>query len=329
MSRSRLETKVGLFVTIGLVVLAVLVLLFSKGFSFQWQTYRVYLRTSSVGGLKKGATVFMSGVEIGSVSKIKLAADGRTVTVTLKLKKSITVHSDADFFIEQSGFLGDQYVTIVPTKNAGPPLKEGDEVTCEPPFNLLEVARNASGFVTRIDDVAKRLDAAIMDLRRLVLNEETLSNVAVTVGTMRTASDHAVTTVDNINALVQTNREPVTTSLSNLVAFSEHLNQLAATLNQVAATNAPEVEAVITNIESASETLRGLVDGLQAGKGLAGTVLKDAQVATNFATLINNLAVTSSNLNRLGLWGILWKPKPPRTNVVVKPIYTGRNPFND
>jgi phospholipid/cholesterol/gamma-HCH transport system substrate-binding protein len=328
MSRSRLETKVGLFVFIGLVVLAVLVVLFSKGLSLEWQNYRVYLRTSNVGGLKKGADIFMSGVKVGSASEIKLAADGRIVTVTLKLRKSITVHSDANFFIEQSGFLGDQYVTIVPTKNAGPPLKEGDEVTCEAPFNLLEVARNASGFVARIDDVAKRLDAAIIDLRRLVLNDETLSNVAATVGTMRVASEHAVTTVDNINALIQTNAAPVTTSLSNFVGFSENLNQLATTLRQVTTTNAPEVGAVITNLEYSSETLRSLLDDLQAGKGLAGTVLKDPQVATNFSTLINNLAITSSNLNRLGLWGILWKHKPPRTNAVAKPIYTGRNPFD-
>jgi hypothetical protein len=26
------------------------------------------------------------------------------------------------------------------------------------------------------------------------------------------------------------------------------------------------------------------------------------------------LEITASNLNRLGLWGILWSKKPPRTN---------------
>lgn len=194
-------------------------------------------------------------------------------------------------------------------------------MTCEAPFNLMEVARSTSGFITRIDDTAKKLDAAIADLRRLVLNEETLSNVAATVGTMRVASAHAVTTVDNINALVETNSVPVAVTLSNLVAFSDQLNRLSTT-------NAPEISDAIKNVESASETLRSLLGELHAGKGLAGTLLKDPQVATNFATLVNNLALTSSNLNRLGLWGILWKPKPPRTNVVAKPIYTGRNPFN-
>ena len=328
MIQKRLETKVGLFVFLGLVVLAVLLVLFSKGFSFDWQTYRVYLRTSNVGGLKTGALVLMSGVQVGKVSAIRLAADGRTVTVTLKLNKGIAIYQDANFVIEQSGFLGDQYVAIVPTKNVGPPLKDGDEVTCEAPFNLLEVARSTSGFITRIDDTAKKLDAAIADLRRLVLNEETLSNLSATVGTMRVASEHAVITVDNINALVQTNREPVTASLSNLVVFSDNLNQLAAKLNEVAATNAPEVSVAVQNVKSSAETLKSLLDDLQAGKGLAGTLLQDPQVAAHVSLLASNLAITSSNLNRLGLWGILWRPKAPRTNVAPASIYTGRNPFD-
>jgi len=43
-------------------------------------------------------------------------------------------------------------------------------------------------------------------------------------------------------------------------------------------------------------------------------VLEDPQLATNMQQLAANLAVTSSNLNRQGLWGILWSHKPAATN---------------
>lgn len=321
MDRSRLETKVGLFVFFGLVLLAVLVVLFSKGLSFEWQNYRVYLRTTNVGGLKEGAAVLMSGVPVGRVSNIKLAADGRTVTVTLKLNKGISIYSDAKFFIEQSGFLGDQYVAIVPTQNAGPPLKEGDEVMCEAPFNLLEVARNTSGFIARIDDAARKVDAAVTDLRHFVLNEHALSNLAVAISSLRVASERAIQMIDNVNALVDTNRAPVATTISNLVSFSDQLNEIAAT-------NAPALNEAIANVRSSTETLQALLDDLQSGRGLAGALLRDQQLATNVSVMINNLAITSSNLNRLGLWGILWKPRAARTNAVPKSVYTGRSPFN-
>ena len=61
-------------------------------------------------------------------------------------------------------------------------------------------------------------------------------------------------------------------------------------------------------------TAKQLAADLQAGKGLAGTVLQNPELATNVQMLAANLAVTSSNLNRLGLWGILWSHKPPATN---------------
>ena len=49
-------------------------------------------------------------------------------------------------------------------------------------------------------------------------------------------------------------------------------------------------------------------------KDLAGTVLQNEQLATNVQAIANNLAVASSNLNRLGLWHFLWHHEPLRTN---------------
>jgi len=327
MNPTNLERKVGLFVGVGLALLVVLVVLFSKGVSFNIQTYRVHMHTSNVGGLKRGAAVLMSGVQIGSVSAIKLAPDGRAVTVTLKLTKHVPVHRDAKFYIEQSGFLGDQYVTIVQTDNAEPPLRDGDEVACEPPFNLLEVARATAQFIKRIDDVAAKIDSAVVELRQFVLNKETLSNVAVTVSAMRTASEHAAAVADGFHALVSTNADTITATLTNLAVFADRLNAVASALNDLTTTNAPEVTTVIRNIESASAALRELLQDLQAGKGLAGTLLQSEPLAMHVSVLASNLAITSSNLNRLGLWGILWKPKQPRTNVVVTPTHRGRTPF--
>ena len=40
----------------------------------------------------------------------------------------------------------------------------------------------------------------------------------------------------------------------------------------------------------------------------------DGEMAADVALIAHNLSVTTSNLNRAGLWGILWGPKEPRTN---------------
>ena len=53
MEKSRLETKVGLFVFIGLALLAVLLIQFSKGTSLFSRTYELRLHAGNVGGLDK------------------------------------------------------------------------------------------------------------------------------------------------------------------------------------------------------------------------------------------------------------------------------------
>ena len=202
MERKHLEWRVGLFVLVGLTVLAMLLLQFSKGTSLFRPTYNLYLTAKNVGGLKTRASVLMAGVQVGSVSGIKLNPQGRDVTITLRIYKEFDIYKDARFVIEQSGFLGDQYVAIEPTNNEGPTFKSGDMASAQEPFNLQEVARSASGFIERIDETARKLNDAVTDVRRLVLNEQTLTNLAATVGNMRVASQHALATVDNLNSLV-------------------------------------------------------------------------------------------------------------------------------
>ena len=64
MENSRLETKVGIFVLIGLVLLGVMMVQFSKGTSLFRSTYQLKLHTENVGGLKQKSAVLLAGVVI-------------------------------------------------------------------------------------------------------------------------------------------------------------------------------------------------------------------------------------------------------------------------
>lgn len=329
MAKSNLEKKVGLFVAIGLVLLAGLLLQFSKGTTFFRSTYVLHLKTSNVGGIKARAGVLMSGVPVGTVSRIELLPNGKHVYIYLKIYSDFRVHRDARFVIEQSGFLGDQYVGIIPGDNTGPLLNDGDEVESPEPFNLQEVARAAAGFIQRIDETAKKLDDAMTRIDRLVLNEQTLTNLSVTVGNFRLVSERALTTVDGVNTLLETNRAAIDASVSNVYRFSGQLNVVGDELQKVVKTNSAQISAAVNNIESSTEVLKHLLDELQAGHGLAGGLIKDEELKNHVSMLASNLAVTSSNLNRLGLWSILWKPKPPRTESPTNQVlHPPKNPFN-
>jgi phospholipid/cholesterol/gamma-HCH transport system substrate-binding protein len=326
MEQKRLETKVGLFVFVGLALLALLVIQFSKGTSLFHGTYELRLHASNVGGLKQRAAVLLAGVQVGSVSDIQLTEDTKSVIILLKIYKNFDIYGDARFVIEQSGFLGDQFVAIIPTANQAPKLTNNAPVECEPPFNLQEVARSAAGFVERIDETAQKLDASVTDLRRTVLNVNTLTNFSITMINMRTVSEQAMDTMSDINAIINTNSSQVALAVSNVLFVSQELTRMAGSAEILLATNMPEINAAVGNIKSSTDTLKKVMNDLQSGQGLAGTMLQNQQLATNVQAIANNLSVATSNLNRLGLWGFLWHKEQgsPTTNAPTQPLLSPR-----
>jgi phospholipid/cholesterol/gamma-HCH transport system substrate-binding protein len=321
MSKPRLEWKVGLFVAIGLVLLAALLIAFSKGLTFFRPTYTILLTAPNVGGLKTRADVLLSGVKVGTVSDIKLSPQGTNATISLSIYGAYQIYEDAQFVIESAGFLGDQYVAIVPTDNHGRVLHDQDNAKAEAPFNLQEVARSAGGLLQRIDETAKKLNEVIDDIRRRVLNEQTLTNLAAAVINIRTLSDRARVAVDKVNFLIESNTPALSQSGSNLVRFTEKINRFAGSLQEVVNTNAPDINTALKNLESSTATLKQVLGDLQAGKGAVGNLLTNEVIGADLTQIAGNLSITTSNLNRLGLWGILWQHKPPKTSAQTEPVW--------
>lgn len=309
MKERHLLLRVGVFVMVGLVLAAVLIILFSKGLTLGKPTYEILLRTANVGGIKRGAAVLMAGVPVGSVGRVDLTPDGRAVVIHLKILKQYQIRSDASFVIEQAGFLGDQYVSITPTKNEGQFLKDGDLVSGMEPFNLQEAARAATGFLKRADETIQQLNGVVERLDRILLTEVNLTNVSAAVANFRDVSERVNKTAARVDGLIESNAPAITAGVSNLVSFSESLEQLAADLKQAVATNRDQANLTISNLNAASVTVNRLLSDLESGRGMAGSLLKDETVASQWKLTVSNLSVLSSNLNRFGL---LYKPPAPK-----------------
>jgi phospholipid/cholesterol/gamma-HCH transport system substrate-binding protein len=328
MSQTRLETRVGAFVLVGLVLLAVLLLLFSKGMTFTGASFELRLRSGDVGGIKKGANVLVAGVPVGRVADVELDPNGKGVTILLKISKRYHIYQDARFEIQTAGFLGDQYISIFPGANIGEPLTNNAVVHCSNPFNLQETVAQAVETIKRIGQVTTNVNAAVADVREHVLTEQKLSNLGASIDRFAVLTLDAQNAVSNMNALISGNALPVSVAVSNLSEFSSQLPPLGSDVSEWLDTNGDKVAVIVQNIEHASTLLTNLLQGLEAGQGAAGRLLRDKELADNLSAVVQNLAVTTSNLNSRGLWGILWKPKEPRTNSVeARDLRAPRDPF--
>lgn len=311
MSQSRIQTKVGIFLLFGLVMLGGLTILFSRSTPFYKDYYELRLRSENVGGIKPGAKVLMRGVQVGLVKGTKLNEGGRTVTIFLKIESAYKLYADARFEIEQAGFLGDQFISIYPTADLGYVLTNHADVVAKPPFNMQEAVAVATEMLMKISQTTTNLNAAVSDVRRLVLTEDKLNNLGAALEQLHTMTTEADATIKGLRSLVASNSAPVSAAISNLNLFATQLPPLADYARSLVSNNETNIHTAIMNLEATTASLTNLMADLENGRGVAGQLLRNEQLAANLSAIAQNLSITTSNLNRRGLWGILWKQKEP------------------
>jgi phospholipid/cholesterol/gamma-HCH transport system substrate-binding protein len=103
---------------IGAVVLAVaaffLVFAFSSTDVGAVDGYEVTANFDRVDGVKAGADVRMSGIKIGTVTKLELDLQTFLAKATLNIDRTVELPDDSSAEITTEGLLGGKYMAIVP-----------------------------------------------------------------------------------------------------------------------------------------------------------------------------------------------------------------------
>ena len=312
--KTKNEWKVGLFLAIALVVAAALVINFSKGTNPFTETTLLHLTTKNVDGLKRNSVVLMAGVPVGRISAIQLDTDTGIVTLDAKIKAQYQIRADAKFFIETAGFLGDKYIGVIPGDNKLPPLKNGATVICQESFDLVRAARSATDLMDELKTVASQITNIVNRIDSKLLDEQTLTNLAAGLSNLREISAEASATIAGVNQLILTNTPPINAAIENVVTFSGQLKDAGTDLRSLISTNSVVIDESLANIKATTESLRNLVAAAERGEGLAGKLFSDQELAQNLSVLSSNLVEVSTKLNKGGLWGILWKDKPKKSD---------------
>jgi phospholipid/cholesterol/gamma-HCH transport system substrate-binding protein len=322
MNDSRIELKVGFFVAVGLALLAVLVLSFSRGLTLFDSSYRLRIVLPNAAGLKPTADVMMAGVPIGKASELELLPDGRSVAVTVSILAKYKIRTNAVFHVDSLGFLGDQYIEVTPSTNLEAGFwQHGAVVQGESPFNMQEAVRSVAGLMDQAKKAVTDLDHAINTVNGTILSGQSMSNFSLALRNIDSMTAVAIQVAQGAEDLINSNAPSVNTAVTNLRSFSERLNVVAGDLDRLVATNGPTVDETMRNLRDTSAAFKQVASDLEAGKGLAGGLLKDEAMKAETASLISNanavaaaFSTFGSNLNQRGMWRMLWKPKQTEKN---------------
>src|SRR5690348_15881420 len=150
-----LEFKVGLLILLSSAILIAFIFVLGN-FSLR-SGFHINVDYDYIGSLQAGAPVKVSGIKVGKVSDVEFRGGkidekiGKRVQVRLTVwiedRVRDSIRSDAEFFINTAGVLGEQYLEIVPGRDwEHPPIAAGTVVhglpwVHDPPRTDLVVAR--------------------------------------------------------------------------------------------------------------------------------------------------------------------------------------------
>ncbi|HOW89577.1 MAG TPA: MlaD family protein, partial [Elusimicrobiales bacterium] len=162
------ETKVGLFVLIGMAMLGTAIFLLGD-YSFQ-SYYPIYVEFQDVTGLPDKSVVKLSGVEVGKIDDIGLQGD--RVRVRLAVRDGVRIYADARFLIGATSMIGSKFLQIDQGSASAGLLKPGDVVrgSDELPIDraMAKAVSDIQSFVHELrgdGSMARNLNEILVNLR--------------------------------------------------------------------------------------------------------------------------------------------------------------------
>ncbi|HRS87328.1 MAG TPA: MlaD family protein [Syntrophales bacterium] len=276
------EAKVGLFVLIGMIILAYMSFqVGQRGFTFK-KGYLVEVQFDNASGLAPDASVQIAGVEVGRVETIRLK-DGKAL-VTLRLPREIKLEKDVTAAIKTHGILGDKYVEIIPGTAGKEALQPGERIE--------RVERQAD-----VDRLLNQLAAIAEDVKAVTGSLSKVMGGKEGVDTLGAILENTRQLTRNLNMVVKSNE-------ANLRAMLENTRELTGNLNRIVVQNDEKVGQVIDNLKTASKemektfaALSEITATVKGGEGTLGQLIKDRQMAERLSKTMASLQEVSDKIN--------------------------------
>ncbi len=212
------EAKIGLLVTIVIVILSVLTWK-TGNYSFVPDGYMIKARFSDVQGLSKNAPVTLNGLEEGRVENVKVIyADIPQIELTLWLKSEAKIPKNAKASIRTMGFMGEKYVAIEMKDSKSGFLNSGDVILGEEPASMEKLLAEGSA-------MAKNLSVISEEIKSHLQNHRTDIDEMITDLHGMSKNLNSITT--NVNERLAVNSKHIDDMIESLDSASTNLEEMS------------------------------------------------------------------------------------------------------
>jgi phospholipid/cholesterol/gamma-HCH transport system substrate-binding protein len=318
------ELLVGLFLTIGLGVLGVLILQFGSVRELFKDTYEITVPFPDATGVKTGTPVMLGGSRIGKVPRMPVLNDQfNGVIIPLEIYHDKRIPADAKFAIGTAGLLGDSFIEISPT---GAKTIAYIEPGASLPDTNVQKSSGLGALQNTAQDIGKKVDVAIEDIRDAVadlrvslkkINEGALSDK--TLADLRESIEHFNNTMKRMDEKVlgdentanlksaiadfkdaaagfKNSSKNVEESTKKLGPMFDKLDPAIAKMDKVV-TNADEA---LKSIKTGADNFSAVTRKLNSGDGLLPALLNDRELKYDFKAAFSDFKDVAGNVKKSG-----------------------------
>jgi phospholipid/cholesterol/gamma-HCH transport system substrate-binding protein len=288
--------KLGTFVLLGLLFLVFSLYMIGRNRNLFRSTFTLSASFHNTNGLLIGNNVRFSGIDVGTVTDIKIVSD-TSVLVTMIINKEVKqyIKKNAIATIGTEGLMGNKLININAQSNQADPVENGSIIQTLKPIETDDMLRTLS---TTNDN----MNVISLNLKEITNKLNSSSSLWNLLADTIIAHDlkQAVTRVNAAGAYAAT----LTKDLSEMVIQYKDGNGLASTifkdtvLSQKLGLSVAQIETTSKNLLTASDQLMGAMKKIEGGQGPASVLLSDSITATRLKQTITNLEQGTDRFNQ-------------------------------
>jgi phospholipid/cholesterol/gamma-HCH transport system substrate-binding protein len=274
MAKKTSTVKLGIFIFLGITILVIAIFMLGGKEQLFSSTFNVKAYFKTVQGLKTGATVRLSGIDVGTVKDVRIVDDttGR-VQVTMSIKEDVArfIRTDTRATIETEGLVGNKVVVLEIGSASAEQVREGGTIRTKEPMSISAVIEETQGVMQYTKKMTKDLSEIIARVNR---GEGSIGKLLV--------DDELYTDATNLT-------KQADKSLQSITGEFDKVTELFNSLGE-------GVKSVVTNVDSTVADLDAIIVGVKEGKGIIGEMLVNGSpFDSTFRATLSNIEKTSAD----------------------------------
>lgn len=286
------KLRLGLFIIIGTLLFVLAIYTIGQKQNMFVNTFSIKTQFRNVNGLQKGNNVRYSGINIGTVTTIKMLNDS-IVSVEMNIDEKVTPHikKNAIATIGSDGLVGNMLINIIPGDRTeiSVPIENGDriqsysKVSTDDILNTLSnTNQNAAILMNNLLKITEGLNEGKGTLGVLLNDTIMAKDLKQSVYHLKKVSYGATKSINELNTFIASLKNDKNSLAGILLNDTISGNQLKSTLTNI--------NSASKKIDQTIDNLNALINNIDSEQGALNYITKDT-------ILVNDLKKSIKNIN--------------------------------